>query len=93
VGLDELLSMTQHYLGDPTRVTKCKMYNYQLIKPTSIRVAGSAMLPSYNKLLGGEVQDIVGFFLISKKGGGNPSLIDLGAPFKARETCICQRPL
>jgi len=79
VGLDELLSMTQHYLGDPTRVTKWGMYNYQLTKPTSIRVAGSAMLTSYNKLLGGEVQDMVGFFLISKKGGGNRSLIDLGS--------------
>ena len=79
VGLDELLSMTQHYLGDPTRVTKWGMYNYQLTKPTSIRVAGSAMLTSYNKLLGCEVQDMVGFFLISKKGGGNRSLIDLGS--------------
>ena len=79
VGLDELLSMTQHYLGDPTSVTKWGMYNYQLTKPTSIRVAGSAMLTSYNKLLGGEVQDMVGFFLISKKGGGNRSLIDLGS--------------
>ncbi len=79
VGLDELLSMTQHYLADPTRVTKWGMYNYQLAKPTSIRVAGSAMLTSYNKLLGGEVQDMVGFFLISKKGGGNRSLIELGS--------------
>ena len=79
VGLDELLSMTQHYLADPTRVTKWGMYNYQLTKPTSIRVAGSAMLTSYNKLLGGEVQDMVGFFLISKKGGGNRSLIELGS--------------
>jgi len=79
VGLDELLSMTQHYLGDPTSVTKWGMYNYQLTKPTSIRVAGSAMLTSYNKLLCGEVQDMVGFFLISKKGGGNRSLIDLGS--------------
>jgi len=77
VGLDELLSMTQHYLGDPTRVTKWGMYNYQLAKPTSIRVAGSAMLTSYNKLLGGEVQDMVGFFLISKKGGSSRSPIDL----------------
>ena len=77
VGLDELLSMTQHYLGDPTRVTKWGMYNYQLAKPTSIRVAGSAMLTSYNKLLGGEVQDMVGFFLISKKGGSSRSTIDL----------------
>ena len=77
VGLDELLSMTQHYLGDPTRVTKWGMYNYQLDKPTSIRVAGSAMLTSYNELLGGEVQDMVGFFLISKKGGRSRSPIDL----------------
>ena len=77
VGLDELLSMTQHYLGDPTRVTKWGMYNYQLDKPTSIRVAGSAMLTSYNELLRGEVQDMVGFFLISKKGGRSRSPIDL----------------
>jgi hypothetical protein len=76
VGLDELLSMTQHYLGDPTNVTKWGMYNYQLDKPTSIRVAGSAMLTSYNDLLGGEVQDMVGFFLISKKGGSSRSPID-----------------
>ena len=76
VGLDELLSMTQHYLGDPTQVTKWGMYNYQLEKPTSIRVAGSAMLTSYNKVFGGEVQDMVGFFLISKKGGSSRSPID-----------------
>ena len=76
VGLDELLSMTQHYLGDPTQVTKWGMYNYQLEKPTSIRVAGSAMLTSYNKVFGGEVQDMVGFFLISKKGGRLRSPID-----------------
>ena len=76
VGLDELLSMTQHYLCDPTQVTKWGMYNYQLEKPTSIRVAGSAMLTSYNKVFGGEVQDMVGFFLISKKGGSHRSPID-----------------
>ena len=76
VGLDELLSMTQHYLDDPTQVTKWGMYNYQLEKPTSIRVAGSAMLTSYNKVFGGEVQDMVGFFLISKKGGSRRSPID-----------------
>ena len=76
VGLDELLSMTQHYLGDPTHVTKWGMYNYQLEKPTSIRVAGSAMLTSYNKLIGDEVQDMVGFFLISKKGLSRRSPID-----------------
>jgi len=77
VGLDELLSMTQHYLSDPTQVTKWGMYNYQLEKPTSIRVAGSAMLTSYNEVFGGEVQDMVGFFLISKKGGRHRSPIDL----------------
>jgi len=76
VGLDELLSMTQHYLGDPTHVTKWGMYNYQLEKPTSIRVAGSAMLTSYNEVFGGEVQDMVGFFLISKKGGSRRSPIN-----------------
>ena len=76
VGLDELLSMTQHYLSDPTHVTKWGMYNYQLEKPTSIRVAGSAMLTSYNEVFGGEVQDMVGFFLISKKGGSRRSPID-----------------
>jgi hypothetical protein len=66
VGLDELLTMTQHYLADPTSVTKWGMYNYQLAKPTDIRIAGSAQLTRYNKVLGQEVQDIVGFFLISK---------------------------
>jgi len=77
VGLDELLSMTQHYLNDPTRVTKWGMYNYHIEKPTSIRIAGSAMLTSYNRLIKREVQDIVGFFLISKKGGSRRSPIDL----------------
>jgi len=77
VGLDELLSMTQHYLNDPTSVTKWGMYNYHLEKPTSIRVAGSAMLTSYNRVVGREVQDIVGFFLISKKGDSRRSPIDL----------------
>jgi len=77
VGLDELLSMTQHYLSDPTKVTKWGMYNYQLNKPTGIRVAGSAMLSSFNKLIGEEVQDIVGFFLISKKGISRRNRIDL----------------
>lgn len=66
VGLDELLSMTQYYLKDPTLVTKWGMYNYHLEKPTGIRVAGSASLYSYHKSLQRNVQDIVGFFLISK---------------------------
>ncbi len=68
VGLDELLSMTQYYLRDPTTVTKWGMYNYHLEKPTGIRVAGSAHLTSYNPLLGCDVQDMVGFFLISESG-------------------------
>ena len=66
VGLDELLTMTQYYLADPTSVTKWGMYNYHLDKPTDIRIAGSAQLTRYNSLLQQEVQDIVGFFLISK---------------------------
>ncbi|MBX3013590.1 MAG: hypothetical protein KF832_18865 [Caldilineaceae bacterium] len=66
VGLDELLTMTQYYLHDPTSVTKWGMYNYQLDKPTDIRIAGSAQLTRYNSLLRQEVQDMVGFFLISK---------------------------
>jgi hypothetical protein len=66
VGLDELLTMTQYYLADPPSVTKWGMYNYQLDKPTDIRIAGSAQLTRYNTLLQQEVQDIVGFFLISK---------------------------
>ena len=76
VGLDELLAMTQYYLRDPTHVTKWGMYNYHLIKPTSIRVAGSAELTRYNPVLGCEVQDMVGFFLISRPGGRGRSKID-----------------
>ncbi|MBF0277802.1 MAG: hypothetical protein HQM13_08430 [SAR324 cluster bacterium] len=68
VGLDELLSMTQYYLSDPSTVTKWGMYNYHLEKPTGIRVAGSAQLTRYNPVLKREVQDIVGFFLISGSG-------------------------
>ncbi len=66
VGLDELLSMTQYYLRDPTSVNKWGLYNYHLEKPTGIRVAGSAQLTSYHPSLQCEVQDMVGFFLISK---------------------------
>ncbi len=66
VGLDELLTLTQYYLHDPTSVTKWGMYNYQIAKPTDIRIAGSAQLARYNSVLQQDVQDIVGFFLISK---------------------------
>jgi len=66
VGLDELLTMTQYYLRNPTLVTKWGMYNYNLGKPTDIRIAGSAQLTRYNSVLGQDIQDMVGFFLISK---------------------------
>jgi len=66
VGLDELLTMTQYYLRNPTFVTKWGMFNYNLDKPTGIRIAGSAQLTRYNPILGQEIQDMVGFFLISK---------------------------
>lgn len=66
VGLDELLTMTQYYLGNPSAVTKWGMYNYHLDKPTDIRIAGSAQLTSYSPVLQQPVQDMVGFFLISK---------------------------
>lgn len=66
VGLDELLTVTQYHLRDPSAVTKWGMYNYQLERPTDIRIAGSAQLTRYNPVLQQEVQDIVGFFLISK---------------------------
>ncbi len=66
VGLDELLTVTQYYLRDPGAVTKWGMYNYHLEKPTDIRIAGSAQLTRYNSVLRQPVQDIVGFFLISK---------------------------
>lgn len=66
VGLDELLTITQYHLRNPTLVTKWGMYNYNLTKPTHIRIAGSAQLTRYNPVLGQDVQDMVGFFLISK---------------------------
>jgi hypothetical protein len=66
VGLDELLTMTQYYLRDPTSVTKWGMYNYHLERPTDLRIAGSAKLTRYNSVLQQEVQDMIGFFLISK---------------------------
>ncbi|MDH5673659.1 MAG: hypothetical protein OEZ06_16000 [Myxococcales bacterium] len=77
VGLDELLSMTQYYLRQPTTVTKWGMFNYNLERPTSIRVAGSAMLGYVNDTLGNELQDIVGFFLISKAGRSRKHPTDL----------------
>lgn len=66
VGLDELLTMTQYYLHNPSLVTKWGMYNYNIEKPTGIRIAGSANLTRYNSVLQQDIQDMVGFFLISK---------------------------
>lgn len=80
VGLDELLTLTQYYLDDPTSVTKWGMYNYQIAKPTDIRIAGSAQLTRYNSVLQQDVQDIVGFFLISKPSNRHQS------PYTENET-------
>jgi len=77
VGLDELLSMSQYYLKDPTQVTKWGMYNYHLDKPTGMRIAGSAMLTTYSSLLKKDVQDMVGFFLISKPDSHRGYALDL----------------
>lgn len=74
VGLDELLTMTQYYLHNPTLVTKWGMYNYNIEKPTGIRIAGSANLTRYNSLLKQNVQDMVGFFLISKPKANSKTL-------------------
>nr|HMN29818.1 hypothetical protein [Caldilineaceae bacterium] len=85
VGLDELLTMTQYYLSDPTVVTKWGMYNYHLARPTDIRIAGSAHLTRYNSVLGQEVQDIVGFFLISKPSSRyHPHLDEQPGPGRKR---------
>jgi hypothetical protein len=73
VGLDELLTTTQYYLRDPTAVTKWGMYNYHVDKPTDIRIAGSAQLTRYNSVLKQHIQDIVGFFLISKPSSRFPA--------------------
>lgn len=82
VGLDELLTMTQYHLLDPTVVTKWGMYNYNLDpqKPTHLRIAGSAQLTRYNSVLAQDVQDIVGFFLISKPKTLKPSVHAKSAP-------------
>ena len=77
VGLDELLSMTQYYLKKPSLVTRWGMFNYNLAQPTGIRIAGSAMLCYPNKSLGLDVQDMVGFFLISRTGRSRKKTTDL----------------
>jgi hypothetical protein len=86
VGLDELLTMTQYYLTDPTAVTKWGMYNYHLARPTDIRIAGSANLTRYNPVLRQQVQDIVGFFLISKPSSRHQSGEGEGSGRKGRRS-------
>jgi hypothetical protein len=65
VGLDELLALNHRSLTDPRRVTKWGLYNYQLDRAADLRIAGSANLTAHNTVVGREITDFVGFFLIS----------------------------
>jgi hypothetical protein len=65
-GFDELLATTQEKLINPSIVTKWGLYNYNLPTSKKVRIAGSAMLKSWNSTLKCYIQDFVGFFLISK---------------------------
>ena len=85
VGMDELLSMNQLILRNPEKVRKWGMYNYNIDKDTDLRIAGSANLKSFNKVLGKKITDFVGFFLIANKDSidnnlGYEKLIQHGAP-------------
>lgn len=66
-GLDELLTVTQSSLTRPEKVKKWGMYNYHLPKEKKVRVIGSAMLTRWNSVVSKNIQDMVGFFLISKQ--------------------------
>lgn len=66
VGLDELLAMNQYYLKNPEKVTKWGLYNFNIGKDTDLRIAGSANLTAYNKVVDKKITDFVGFFLIAK---------------------------
>lgn len=66
-GLDELLTVTQSSLTRPEKVRKWGMYNYHLPKEKKVRIVGSAMLTRWNSVVSRNIQDIVGFFLISKQ--------------------------
>lgn len=68
VGLDELLSLNQHYLKAPEKVTKWGLYNYNIDKDTDLRIAGSAHLLTPNQSVGKDIVDFVGFFFISNQG-------------------------
>ena len=85
VGMDKLLSMNQLILRNPEKVRKWGMYNYNIDKDTDLRIAGSANLKSFNKVLGKKITDFVGFFLIANKDSidnnlGYEKLIQHGAP-------------
>jgi hypothetical protein len=66
VGFDELLVVTQASLRQPIHRTKWGMFNKGL-PSFATRIAGSARLTTYNPVLREQVQDFVGFFLISKQ--------------------------
>ncbi|NLW56703.1 MAG: hypothetical protein GX050_08880 [Firmicutes bacterium] len=85
VGMDELLSMNQHFLRCPELVRKWGMYNYNIDKDTDLRIAGSANLKAFNSLAGREITDFVGFFLIANRDSidynlGYEKLIRHGVP-------------
>ncbi len=65
-GLDELLTVSQPLLSEPTKVTKWGMYNYKLPQWAKMRIAGSCMLTRHNSFLARDILDIVGFFLIKR---------------------------
>ena len=71
VGLDELLAMNQYYLKNPEKVTKWGLYNFNIDKDTDLRIAGSANLTAYNKVVNKKITDFVGFFLIAKNSAGD----------------------
>ncbi len=64
-GFDELLTVSNN---DRERVNKWGMYNYNIPTYNKVRIAGSAMLTRWNSSSKKKIQDIVGFFLIAKKG-------------------------
>lgn len=66
VGLDELLAMNQYYLKNPEKVTKWGLYNFNIGKDTDLRIAGSANLTAFNKVVNKKITDFIGFFLIAK---------------------------
>jgi hypothetical protein len=49
-GFDELLTITQEKLVNPSTVTKWGAYNYNLNKSKKVRVAGSAMIDAYTNM-------------------------------------------